>query len=137
MIHHRNSYVNQIDPASGFINFLIGQELLLGEEGGPQQPPGGNDDDGYMIPNNSNKDNNKSDLNHEPRKSEMVVVDFARARENCENSASTYVRSASEYVDDTGDTGRTVPEGYINMTSPIPEEPGEEERFDFGGTKTR
>ena len=43
-------------------------------------------------------------------------VDFATQREVGESSVHYYVRSASEYVTTIG----TVPEGYLEMTSPPP-----------------
>ena len=77
LIHHRNSFVNQIEPETGLINFEIGRELLLTNSG--EKP-----------------------------------VDFATQREVGESSVHYYVRSASEYVTSNG----TVPEGYLEMTSP-------------------
>ena len=43
-------------------------------------------------------------------------VDFAKEREEAENSAHYYVRSSSEYAT----TPRVVPEGYLEMSSPPP-----------------
>ena len=79
MIHHRNSFVNQIEPDSGLINFEIGRELLETNSAGK-------------------------------------TIDFATQRELEENSAHYYVRSASEYVS----TNENVPDGYLDMTSPLP-----------------
>ena len=79
LIRHRNTFVNQIEPETGLINFQIGRTLLRG--------------------------NNRA----EP-------VDFAKEREEVENSAHYYVRSASEYTT----TPRVVLDGYLEMTSPPP-----------------
>ena len=91
-MHHRNSYVNQIDPETNAINFKIGHELMVEDQYF----------DGYMVPTK------KRD-----------AVDFTAARENCEDSAH-YVRSASEYVD-ARTAAPGAPEEYINMVSPSQE----------------
>ena len=88
LIHHRNSFVNQIEPDSGLINFEIGRELLETNSAGK-------------------------------------TIDFATQREVEENSAHYYVRSASEYVS----TNENVPDGYLDMTSPLP---ASRNQFSFG-----